>query len=554
MNPLNALCLVLLLMSSAPKLVAQYQKKWSDQDYQRITVFFTNDVHGGVVNTEATFINPEFPPIVGGGASAARYINSVRHVAEQRGWGVLLLDQGDIFQGTLLGTRTGGRAMIDYMNLIRYDAMAVGNHDFDLGKENLMEIQKLAEFPFLAANIVDKETGELAPFVKPYIVKDIHGIRIGILGLGTRSTLSMSYPAHVAGLDFLPEIPTARKYVKILREQEKCDFVILSTHAWLDYNPEEGYAKLLDGIANGKDFESVAASGIEIAHFVPGLDMVLTGHVHRGQNIPWEDPDTHTLVVQSFANSSAALGHINLYFDRSHRALVGYDFDLDQGGMLTLFRDEYWPDQALDEKITAWQKEIEKGFDDVIGRSSEPLTRRSDGESLMGNLVADAMLAGGAADMAVSNYGGVRAEIKSGDITARDVFKVMPFDNRIVVMKVSGAFIKELLEDRVAGGSNGMLVAGARVVVDKNRPDRERVTLLEIGGKPYEPDRWYNLAVSDYLAEGNSGFGRLTQIGAENVAMTGLAIRDAIIKYVQDHTPLEPRLDGRFKIIKKLTN
>lgn len=542
-------CLIL-----QPHLSGQNDYRWPDDKYQRVTVFFTNDVHGGIVNTEATFINPEFPPIIGGGASAAKYISTVRRLAEERRWGVLLLDQGDIFQGTLLGTRTGGEAVIQYMNLIRYDAMAVGNHDFDLGKDNLQTIQKLANFPFIAANIVDKSTGELASFVKPYVVKEVQGIRIGILGLATRSTLTMSYPAHVQGLDFLPEIPTARRYVRILREKEHCDFVILSTHAWLDYNPDEGYAKLLEDIRKGKDFEQSPASGIEIAHFVEGIDLILTGHVHRGHNVPWEDPDTHTLVIQSFANSSAALGHINLYFDRTYKHFSGYDFDLDQGGMLTLFRDEFWPDEEMDHKIAAWQKEIEKGFDDVIGRTSESLTRRSDGESLMGNLVVDAMLKAGGADIAMSNYGGVRAEIKSGDVTARDVFKVMPFDNRVVVMKVKGSFIKDLLEDRVSGSSNGVLIAGARVVVDKNYADGQRVTSLEIGGQAYDPDAIYNLAVSDYLAEGNSGFTRLTQIEESQIAHTGIAIRDAIVQYLQENSPLSPKLDGRFKIIKKPTN
>ncbi len=533
---------------------AQVGSSWSGDRYQRITIFFTNDVHGGIVNTEATFINPEFPPMIGGGASAARYIHTARRQAEKEGWGVLLLDQGDIFQGTLVGTKTGGKAVIDFMNLIRYDAMAVGNHDFDLGRDNLERIQKLSEFPFIAANIVDKETGELAPFVKPYVVKEVQGVRIGILGLATRGTLSMSYPAHVAGLDFLPEIPAARDYVRILREDEKCDFVILSTHAWLDYNPDEGYRRLLEDIKKGKDFERGTASGIEIAHFVPRIDLILTGHIHRGHNTPWEDPLTHTLVIQSYANSSAALGHINLYFDRKTRTLAGYNFDLDQGAMLTLFRDEFWPDPELDRTIAAWQSEVEKGFDEVIGRTRNDLKRTSDGESPMGNLVVEAMLEESGADAAMSNYGGVRAEIKAGDITARDVFKVMPFDNKIVLMKVKGSFVKELMEDRVAGNSNGMLVAGLKAVIDKNRTDRERVVTLEIADRPLDPDAEYTLAVSDYLAEGNSGFGRLTTVPEEFVAQTGVAIRDAMIRYIQKHSPVDLQPDGRFRIIRKIVN
>lgn len=541
------LCLTLVFASS---VFAQKKYSWPDDQYQKITLIFTNDVHGGITLTEASFINPDFPPIIGGGPSAARYINLYREKALEKKWGVLLLDQGDWFQGTLVGTRSGGSAVFDYMNMIQYDAAVIGNHDFDMGKDNVVKLVEKAQFPVLAANIIDKSTNSIADFVKPYLIKELYGIKIGIIGLATRSTKIMSYPKHIEGLDFLPEIPVARKYVKKLREEEGCDFIILATHSWLDYNPAEGYANLLKDKAKNKDFETGTASAIEIAHFVEGIDVILGGHIHKGHDKPWEEPDNHTLIIQSYANSSSSLGQINFYFDRRTKTFAGYDFDNDKGAMLTLFADEFWPDQVFYDSIVVLQRQYEKGFDDVLGVSEEPLTRTA-GESTMGNVVVDAMRAEGKADVAVSNYGGIRSEIKSGTITARDVFKVMPFDNKIVLMRVNGAFIKELVEDRVAGTSNGMLVSGMKVVADKNLPDRERVTLLEIGGKPYDPDALYTLAVSDYLAEGNSGFSRLTTVNQEEIAHTGIAIRDAIINYVKAQTPLKPKLEGRFKIIKK---
>lgn len=534
-------------------VAAQRNYKWSDEKYQRITVFFTNDVHGGVTATEATFINPDFPPMIGGGGSAANLITTYRKIAEEKKWGILLMDQGDFFQGTLLGTRTGGEAVIDYMNYIRYDLATLGNHDFDLGKENVIRITERAEFPFLAANIIDKNTGEIASFVRPYLIKEIMGIKIGIIGLATRSTLAMSYPKNIEGLDFLPEIPVARKYVKKLREEEGCHFIIVSSHSWLDYWPDEGYKNLLKGKKEGKNFETSTASCIDIAHFVPGIDLIFGGHIHKGHDKPWVEPDNHTLIIQSYANSSAALGHINLYFDRKTKTFVGYDFDNDRGAMLTLFQDEFWPDQTIYQRIAEQQREVEKGFDDVIGYSQGPLTRGT-GESTMGNLVVDAMKEEVGADVAMSNFGGIRADIKAGAITQRDVFKVMPFDNKIVVMKVSGEFLKQLVESRVAGNSTGMLVSGMRVIADKNLPDGDRVKVLEINGKPVEPQTVYALAISDYLAEGNSGFQMLLQISEEHIAQTGIAIRDAIVRYVSKHSPIKPALDGRFKLIKKQSN
>jgi 2',3'-cyclic-nucleotide 2'-phosphodiesterase (5'-nucleotidase family) len=286
---------------------------------------------------------------------------------------------------------------------------------------------------------------------------------------------------------------------------------------------------------------------------VPGIDLMFGGHVHKGHDKPWVEPDNHTMIIQSYANSSSALGHINLYFDRKNKSFVGYDFDNDKGAMLTLFLDEFWPDKEIFNRIATRQKEIEKGFDDVIGHNEGPLMRGL-GESAMGNLVVDAMMEEAKTDLAMSNFGGIRAEMKSGAVTQRDVFKVMPFDNKIVVMKVSGSFIKDLIEERVAGNSTGMLVAGLRVVIDKNLPNGERVTSLEIGGKPYDPDHIYLLAISDYLAEGNSGFQLLLKVDEQYIAQSGVSIRDAISNYIRAHTPIKPNLDGRFKIIKKSGN
>jgi len=113
----------------------------------RLTVFFTNDVHGGIIETKAEFLNPEFPPILGGGASAANIIRKVRQQAQQEGFSVLVLDAGDIFQGTLVGTLSKGKAVVEFMNKIGYDACVPGNHDFDLGKENLIELIRMSNFP-----------------------------------------------------------------------------------------------------------------------------------------------------------------------------------------------------------------------------------------------------------------------------------------------------------------------------------------------------------------------------------------------------------------------
>ncbi len=191
----------------------------SDKNDQNLIIFYTNDLHGGITEQEAEFLNPDFPPILGGGAAASNIIFKYRKMAEKTGDAVLVLDAGDIFQGTPVGTKTEGQAIIEYMNDVEYDAVTAGNHDFDLGKDVFIKLTQKAKFPILAANLIDKKTNQVYSKVKPYTILEKKGLKIGIFGLCTEATEKMSFPDHIAELDFSAEVPAARKAVKELRTQ-----------------------------------------------------------------------------------------------------------------------------------------------------------------------------------------------------------------------------------------------------------------------------------------------------------------------------------------------
>jgi len=526
---------------------SQRKAEYPESEFLKLTIIFTNDVHGGIDRSEATFINPDFPPMLGGGAIAGRYILQQRELARKNSWGFLALDAGDFYQGTPLGTLSAGESIIQYMNTVGYDAMTVGNHDLDNGWQNLKKLSGQASFPFIAANIFRTSTGQLVEFVKPYIIKEIQGIKIGIVGIATDVTLEMSFPEHVEDLDFRSEIETLKRIIPQMR-QEGAQIIICETHSWLDYDPQVGYLKMEKDIREGKQFPEKGASAMEIARAVPGIDIMFTGHLHRGFYKPWEDPVNHTLIFQNYANGSN-LGHVNFYVHRQTGTLAGYDFVSDDGAIFTLFEDDFLPDPKIAKQIDDLVKKAEAGFDEVIGNARSKLTRSGDGESSMGNFVVDVMRIESNSDIAFSNHGGVRAELSAGPITPRDLFRVMPFGNRLVIFNVSGEFIKSVIEDRVAGSSRGMLISGAEVVIDRSKPDGSRVASFTIDGKPVDPKKIYRLAVSDYLAEGNSGFDRLTQIAPEYVIFTGTLLRQTMIDYVRKHSQIVSTLDGRWKEI-----
>jgi 2',3'-cyclic-nucleotide 2'-phosphodiesterase (5'-nucleotidase family) len=523
-------------------------EEYPAKDFLKVVTIFTNDIHGGIDRSEASFINPDFPPTLGGGAVAGRYIMQKRREAEQNGWGFLLIDAGDFYQGTPMGTLSEGEAVIEYMNTVGYDVLTIGNHDFDNGWKNLKKLSEQAHFPFLASNLYRKSTGELAEFVKPYIIKEIQGVKIGIIGATISSTPSMSYPEHVEDLDFRTEIEGINRYLPEVKAQG-ANTIIFLTHAWLAYDPEEGYKEMLAKMAQGETTSEYGSSAQAIAHRVPGIDIMFSGHLHRGFYKPWEDPLNHTLIFQNYANGSN-LGHVNFYIHRQTGTLAGYDFETDDGMIFTLFEDDFLPDTSIARLIDYWVKKAEAGFDEVIGLTTGQVARSGSGESPMGNLMADAMLASTKADIAFSNHGGVRADLPAGQITPRHVFAVMPFGNRVVVMKVTGGFLKDLVEDRVSGTSRGMVVGGAEIVIDRSKPDGSRVVKFNIGGQPIDPNREYNLAVSDYLAEGNSGYERLLTVTPDHINYSGILLRQSMIDYIKNHSPIIPKTDGRWKELK----
>ena len=211
----------------------------------KLSVIYTNDIHGGIDRSGATFMNREFPPPLGGGASAVTYIEQLREQAAANGDHVLLMDQGDIFQGTPVGNYRQGEAMIDYFNYIGLDLWTVGNHDFDEGCDNLCNLLDKSEMPVLSANIVWAETGEPLEGMQPYLIKDYDGIKVAIIGLTTTDTPKMAFPGHVEPVAFLPELETAEKYVKEVREKG-AHIVIISGHMGLPYDPQEGYEEMIE--------------------------------------------------------------------------------------------------------------------------------------------------------------------------------------------------------------------------------------------------------------------------------------------------------------------
>jgi len=512
-----------------------------------LDIMFTNDIHGGIDAYPATFINPNFPPTLGGGGSAATYVTEVRELTDARTRDNLLVDAGDFFQGHPVGTISKGVAVIQYMNLIGYDLSVVGNHEYDIGEEALIETYKHAEFPILSCNIVRKGTNELVDYVQPYIIIKKMGIRIGIIGVTTTDTGQMSFPENVKNVDFLPAKPELEKYIKIVRN-EGVDLVIVVGHLGLPYHCEQAYENRYLQNDNEKEERRWGYDAQELAHEVEGIDIFFAGHIHKGFPEPWEDPFTHTLVFQGWAYGSS-MGHIIIKIDKETKTISGYELPaIREGVLITLFEDQFIPDEMIADTILTMQRIAEKGMDEIIGFASEQISKMDvDAQSKIGNLVCDAMLETTDADFSFLNLGGIRGEVQKGPITYRNIFNVMPFDNQVVTIEVDGAFLKDIIEMRVSGSRHGLRVAGVNVIYNRKRKDYDRITKLLIQGEPWDKDKIYHITTTDFLLQGNAGLTMLTKIPEEQITRYEKSLRDCIVDYVKKKSPVNIQIDNRWK-------
>ncbi|MBL0061494.1 MAG: bifunctional metallophosphatase/5'-nucleotidase [bacterium] len=511
-----------------------------------IVICHTNDVHGGVDSSQATFMNPEFPPALGGGASMATLVARLRKYAENNGKGFLLLDTGDIFQGTLVGTKSEGEAVVRFMNEVNYDAWVLGNHEFDLGRQVTDRLMKQAQFPVLSANTYDIENGDTTNFAGTYIIKQLGPLKVGVVGITTTGTERASFADNVRNLYFAPETTTLERYRDSLRAMG-CNVVVAACHLGLPFDRWDAWDDLERHEKEGWKSDYVRNS-FELARRVPGIDILYAGDIHVGYVEPWVDPVTHTPCFQGYGRGTNLMA-VEFEFDVATGQLLGWKNFSDESTLITLFSDQFPRDRNVAETIDTVVARVEIGFNERIGVAEQPITRIGEAESALGNLVCDAMLWRLKGDISITNKGGVRTDLPGGNLTPQDVFNVLPFDNTLGSVEVTGTFVKEMIEDKVAYGGSGLYVGGMRVKVDRTREKGDRVVMLEIGGQPVEADKTYRLVTTDYLLEGNSGMEKLSALRSQAAVESGVYMREAIIEYIKSHTPLHPKLDGRWQFV-----
>ncbi|MCS7258631.1 MAG: 5'-nucleotidase C-terminal domain-containing protein [candidate division WOR-3 bacterium] len=476
-----------------------------------IWIIHINDIHGALAPSEAYWMNPDFPPPLGGGAGAITTINEIRAEAQRRGIPTITVDLGDWFSGTPLGDFSRGRTVIDFLNTIDIDASVIGNHDFSFGLDTLKALIKMLKAPVLCANLIEKSTGQVPDFLTPYMVLEFDSLRVGLFGLITHYLTGMVAPEHMPGLEVLKHYVGAERSIKALKAQS-ADIIIGLTHSGFSHDRR-------------------------LADSVPGIDVIIGGHSHSGIEPPFETPRYHTIIVQAYSRLSA-VGLLKLKIEKATKKIKGYE-----GEIITLYGEAIPLNKEYLTKLINWQKEVEKDFDEVIGISKRELVRSAFSESPIGNLITDAMREFAQADIAVTNSGGIRANLPQGEITYRDLYKIETFGNTAVIMTMTGRQIWEMLEVSVIGYHAIFQVSGLKMVYNPHAPPKQRLIAVEINNKPIDFNKEYKVVTNNFLAAGGGAYSIFKE--AKDVEDTYKLIRDILADYIKKHSPIDYKIEGR---------
>jgi 5'-nucleotidase len=508
-----------------------------------LDILHTNDVHSRIEPINAYDSTCDAETIAagecfGGVARIATKINELRDQINADGGNVIVLDAGDQYQGSLFYSTYKGKDVVEFMNAIGYDAMAVGNHEFDDGPEGLAVLTDGVEFPVISSNLDMSQSNVLADKVDKYTVLEVGGQKIGIISALATDTVETSSPGP--NVIFQDEVEGLKAAVQELSD-EGVDKIIALTHV--------GYLR---------DQELAAA--------VPGLDAVVGGHSHTllgnmegalGAYPTMIDGADGVLVpvVTAYAYSKY-VGHLKLTFD-------------DEGALTKAEGEPILLDNSVpeDEVVAARVTEMAAPIAEVRAKVVAKSTGTIDGdrnncrarECQMGNLVADAMLdrvKDQGITIAIQNGGGLRSSIDEGDVTMGEVYTVLPFQNTLATFQLNGADIVTALEngasqyDEIAG--RFAQVSGLKYTVDPAADVDARISdvMVQADGEwaPIDPAATYGVTTNNYMRGGGDGYATFAQNG-QNAYDFGPDLAEVVADYLGAHEGgYEPYLDGRITV------
>ena len=532
---LSALAILITTGCSTISSTQNTKQNWiQDKEYQ-LTVLHTNDNHGH-------FWENKYGEL--GMAARATLVNNIRTEVESQGGSVLLLSGGDINTGVPESDLQDAEPDFIGMNMIAYDAMAIGNHEFDNSLEVLAKQAGWANFPFLAANIY-KDGKRM---FDAYKIFDKNGVKIAVIGLTTEDTAFQGNPEYIKQIEFKDPKAEAKLVIAELKAKHNPDIIIAATHMghYLDGNHgsnapgdvllarylDEGD---LDMIVGGHSQEPVCMEGInEYAKFKAG-------------DACQPDEQNGTYIVQAH-EWGKYVGRADYTFKNGEFTMQSYNLipvnlkkkskNTEGKTVRVLIQNEIEQDKEVFDTLKPFQDKGQKELSVLIGSTDQLLQGERkvvrNNQTNLGRLIATAHMQRIKADFAIMNSGGIRASIEAGNISYKDVLTVQPFANMVTSVEMSGAevigYLNIVATKKKDSGAYAQF-AGISMTVTENQ-----VSKVVIGGKPIDLSATYRFSIPSYNAAGGDGYPNITD--HPGYINTGYVDAEVLKNYIQTHSPI----------------
>ena len=473
---------------------------------KEIAIFHTSDTHGFY-----------FPRKIANGKTVGGFALIKGYIDGYEG-PYLLLDSGDYTSGTLEAKNSKGKVSVEIMNQMGYSATVIGNHEGDFGEQAMLDNLKALTFDVLSANVYDKKTGTYPKGVKPYNIYEVGGKKIAVIGIAK---------------DPLPD----SKIIKTSKGRKELKKALYE----LKSQPHDMTVLLIHNSIADDKHEKDTATG-KLIEGLEGIDLVLGGHAHKILQKQYDG-------IHFVESGSEAKGLSSIILDFDDE--TGKINDI-KAKYVELDSAKYTPDAKMQEFVEA--RRI-PGVDDPIGKAAEDLKVRSSKEdeldSPLGNLFADIIKAQAPqADFALHNTGGVRVDILEGDITKRLITNAFPFPNKVMQVRVNGAFIKKLIVKSIHEKRSLFQYSNEVRIEYRWKHNRAELVSVKINGEEIDKDKMYLIAVNDYIANGGSE-GYMFKKIADKKIITDKYLNEIFTDYVKVNPQgIRPAQTGRIKKVK----
>lgn len=504
---LTAFLIISSLLMAGQAVAAESSR---DGDIVHLQIITVNDFHGALAEQ-------------GKNPGAAKLVEFLKEARAKDPDGTLLVSAGDMFEGTVDSNLLYGRPVVDMMNYAKFDVMTLGNHEFDWGINVLKQRMAQSDFPYVCANIVDRGTGKLVDFVKPYIMLERSGLKIAVIGIATPETAYKTNPQVVAGYLFDEPAKVVNALVPALKQQG-ADIIVVLTHlpSWMDDNA------------------NVSGDAVTLALQDNGIDAIVSGHSHQTvygkvNGVP---------IVQANFNGRA-VGKIELLFNKSNHQVIS---------SIASITGLPYPGLTADPEVQALldksQKELASIKNIVVGQMVHELShdRTELAETRLGEWVTDTMRQAVSADIAFQNIGGLRTGIAAGPITMENLYEVMPFDNTLFTVEMTGQQVMKVLKYGIMNDKVGMVqYSGIKVSYSAATPQKSRaISVMMSDGTPLRPEKIYKVVTNDFMASGGDGFTMFKE--GQKLHDTNIPVRDILADTIRKLKVIDFLGDARWNV------